>query len=155
MELFKANLNAGWIFFKLAASFFAVISVVLLFISILPLANPPFPVDYSLVILDAGGNILRVFLNDREQYHLPPEGLTAKEGAPDMLPLKLKTAVLLYEDKYFYHHAGVNPLAVFRALGQNLLAGKRISGASTITMQVARLMGNRARTLPSKLLESL
>jgi penicillin-binding protein 1C len=158
MALFKAkktNLDAGWMFFKLAISFLTVIPIVLLFIIIIPLDNPPFPVDYSLLILDEKGNILRVFLNNREQYHLPPEGLTAGEGASDILPLKLKRAVLLYEDKNFYHHAGINPGAVFRALGQNLLAGKRISGASTITMQVARLMGNRARTLPSKMLESL
>ncbi|RMH99945.1 MAG: penicillin-binding protein 1C, partial [Calditrichaeota bacterium] len=110
--------------------------------------SPPFPADYSTVILDEQGEILRVFLNRREQWHLPPRG-----DLP--LPEKLKVAVLTYEDRYFFYHPGINPAAVARALWQNLTSGKVISGASTITMQVARLMRPKPRTLPNKLLEML
>ncbi|MAY87710.1 MAG: penicillin-binding protein 1C [Pseudooceanicola sp.] len=45
-----------------------------------------------------------------------------------------------YEDKRFWQHAGVDPLALLRAAGQALLNGRAVSGGSTLTMQVARLL---------------
>ncbi|NHK27046.1 penicillin-binding protein 1C [Parvularcula flava] len=61
--------------------------------------------------------------------------------------------LIAIEDKRFYDHAGVDPLAVFRATGSLIRHGEVVSGASTITMQTARLLEPRPRTIPSKLIE--
>lgn len=68
-------------------------------------------------------------------------------------PLLIKTT-LCYEDRFFYYHPGINPVSVFRAIFQNLKAGKIVSGASTITMQLARIAEPKRRTIISKLAES-
>src|SRR5690606_31994476 len=66
---------------------------------------------------------------------------------------ELSKAILYKEDKYFYYHPGVNPLAICRAVYSNIKSRKRISGASTITMQVARMMAPKKRTYVNKLIE--
>lgn len=109
------------------------------------LPSPLFKPDYSTVVLDENGKFLRVFINEREQWALPPDG--------DKIPDKLKEAVLNYEDKRFYDHHGIDPLALVRAFYQNLREMDKISGASTITMQVARLTRPKARTIVNKLIE--
>src|SRR5262249_6130740 len=55
------------------------------------------------------------------------------------VPEKYERSLLQYEDKRFQHHIGVDPLALARAARLNVLHGRTVSGASTITMQVARL----------------
>jgi penicillin-binding protein 1C len=55
----------------------------------------------------------------------------------DQMPKRLPNAVILYEDRWFYRHPGVNPVALARAAARNGLGGRRF-GASTITMQLAR-----------------
>lgn len=111
-----------------------------------PVPDPLFPDDYSAVVLDADGKLLRVFLNARQQWILPPD-----PGRP--VPAKLRRAVLAYEDRAFYRHHGVSFRALVRALATNLTRRRVASGASTITMQVARLARPKPRTLPNKLLE--
>ncbi len=118
----------------------------------LVLASPwpatTFPADYSTVVTGSRGELLRVFLNEREQWHLPPQ--------PDQtVPVPLLQCVVHFEDRRFFGHPGIDPLAVMRAAGQNLRAGRTISGASTLTMQVARLLHPRPRTLVTKLLEAV
>ncbi|MEJ2543071.1 MAG: penicillin-binding protein 1C [Calditrichaceae bacterium] len=115
---------------------------------IVPLPHPLFINDYSTVILDRNDQILRVFLNDAEQWHFPPD-------AEQQIPHKLKLAVLEYEDQHFYNHPGINPVAIIRALYQNITTGEVVSGASTLTMQVARLMNPKERTYFNKFLEIL
>lgn len=127
----------------------------LLFYRLIPLPTPLFPNDYSTVILGDPSTdgthkfpILRVFLNRDEQWCLPPN--------PDLkIPDKLKTTVLFFEDQYFYYHPGVNPGAVVRAFWQNFNSEKRVSGASTITMQVARLFNPKSRNYVHKMQEIL
>ncbi|MFH2094014.1 MAG: penicillin-binding protein 1C [Pseudomonadota bacterium] len=98
--------------------------------------------------------------------------VTAKDGTPlrafadntgiwryparlnEISPLYL-TALINYEDRWFYHHPGVNPFAFIRALGQNLLSGRIVSGGSTLTMQVARLLHPGNRTLTGKAYQML
>ncbi len=65
----------------------------------------------------------------------------------------LRKSIIFKEDKYFYYHPGINIIAVFRALFNNILQQKRTSGASTITMQVARLLDPKQRTYWNKLVE--
>ena len=64
----------------------------------------------------------------------------------------IKKIVLAYEDQHFEQHFGINPFAIVRALWFNLTNQKTI-GASTITMQVARMMHNKPRTLRQKIIE--
>lgn len=99
-------------------------------------------------MLDKDGKILRLFLSRAEQWCFPPDSSA-------IIPGKLKQAVLFFEDKYFYYHPGVNFVSVLRAISQNLRAGAVVSGASTITMQTARLMKPKSRTVWHKLLEML
>lgn len=65
----------------------------------------------------------------------------------------LKEAILFKEDKYFYYHPGINPVSIFRAFTNNIFSGRRTSGASTITMQVARMLSPKERTYGNKIVE--
>ena len=76
-----------------------------------------------------------------------------KTELDEISPLILKT-IIAKEDKYFYSHPGVNPAAIGRAAVRNLLRLKRTSGASTITMQVARALEPGKRNIWSKMRES-
>ncbi|AJO81626.1 penicillin-binding protein 1C [Pseudomonas sp. MRSN 12121] len=60
-------------------------------------------------------------------------------------------ALLTYEDRWFYSHPGVNPMALVRAAWQNLAGGRVLSGGSTLSMQVARLLDPHSRTWHGKL----
>lgn len=62
--------------------------------------------------------------------------------------------LLLQEDQHFYQHPGINPLAIARAAFDNLINGRVVSGASTITMQLARMLERRERTLIAKTIEA-
>ncbi|MBD9657931.1 peptidoglycan glycosyltransferase PbpC [Pantoea sp. PNT03] len=63
-------------------------------------------------------------------------------------------ALLTYEDRWFWHHPGINPMAIVRAVGQNVLHHGVVSGGSTLTMQVARLIDPQPRTLRGKVVQA-
>ena len=74
----------------------------------------------------------------------------------DSVPYKFRVAITTYEDKRFYRHFGVDPLALGRAVRQNLASGRVASGASTLTMQTIRLSrGRKARTFREKIVEAV
>ncbi len=73
---------------------------------------------------------------------------------PWVLPMRLAVATRETEDRRFFEHPGVSPSSLARALQQNLSNRRRISGASTIAMQVARMQSGRARHIISKLQEA-
>jgi len=75
-----------------------------------------------------------------------------RAAADDVAPVLLQTLVTT-EDRHFWHHPGVNPLSLLRASVQDLRAGRIVSGGSTLTMQAARLLEPRPRTVRSKLIE--
>ncbi len=75
-----------------------------------------------------------------------------RASADDVAPVLLDTLVAT-EDRHFWHHPGVNPLALMRASWQDFRAGRIVSGGSTLTMQAARLLEPRPRTVRSKLIE--
>jgi penicillin-binding protein 1C len=75
-----------------------------------------------------------------------------RTAADDVAPILLQTLVRT-EDRQFWHHPGVNPFALLRASFQDLRAGRIVSGGSTLTMQAARLLEPRPRTVRSKLIE--
>lgn len=93
--------------------------------------------QYSTRFYDRRGNLL---------YILPlEEGLHREWLDLESMPKLLVETFIEAEDKSFYHHHGVDFKAIFRAAGQNLQSKKRISGASTISMQVARLIVPRKK----------
>ena len=71
------------------------------------------------------------------------------------IPRLLAAAALAAEDRWFHWHPGVNPLALLRAAAQDLVAGRVVSGGSTITMQLARLLRPAKRGLAAKLREAV
>jgi len=96
-------------------------------------------------VLDREGHILRLFLDGKGRRAMRlPEG--------EMPPPVVK-AFVAAEDQRFWEHPGVDAVAVLRAAGQNLAAGRIVSGASTITMQLARLAYPGARTFRRKTVE--
>ena len=109
------------------------------------LPRPLFDDPYSTVLLDRNGELLGARIADDGQWRFP---------TVDSLPMKYKKAAILFEDRYFYYHPGVNPLSLLRALLQNLKKGEIVSGGSTLTMQVIRLSRKgKARTIPEKIIE--
>jgi penicillin-binding protein 1C len=73
----------------------------------------------------------------------------------EQVPGALVGAILAAEDSRFYLHPGVDPVALARAVVQNLRAGRIVSGGSTLTQQLARLVWSRPRTLAGKAAEAL
>ncbi len=72
------------------------------------------------------------------------------------LPKNLINAFLATEDRDFYKHFGVNPIAIFRAFLKNIAAGKVVQGGSTITQQLSKRLFTRSeRTLKRKILETI
>ncbi|MBE0533777.1 MAG: penicillin-binding protein 1C [Rhodospirillales bacterium] len=115
---------------------------------VLDAAHPPAMARYldrSQRVLDAEGGLLRAFATADGSWRF-----AARVDDVDPLYLAMLTA---YEDKRFFHHPGVDPLAVARAAWQWAVSGKPVSGASTLTMQTVRLLEPRPRTLASKLIE--
>jgi penicillin-binding protein 1C len=84
----------------------------------------------------------------------PDEKWRLKVAVKDVDPLYLNM-LIEREDRFFWHHSGVNPCALLRAGYQRLRQGKIISGGSTLTMQVARLLEPRPRSLKAKSIEIL
>jgi len=100
---------------------------------------------YSTVITASDGSVINAFLSSDDKWRMKLE--------VDEINPVLKKAVLLKEDRYFYYHPGVNPVAIVRAAFNNITQNKKTSGASTITMQVARLLYPKRRTYFNKLTE--
>lgn len=120
--------------------------VTVFFFSFLHILFPlPDDIEYSTTITDRKGNLLHAFLtkDDKWRMHVSLE---------DISPL-LRRTIVYKEDKYFYRHFGVNPFAITRAFVNNLFQRKHTSGASTITMQVARALERKPRNYFNKLTE--
>ncbi len=107
---------------------------------------PPAP-RYSPIVLAADGTVLHAFLNPTQKWRMKTE---LSEITP-----ALQQAIINKEDRYFRYHFGVNPLAIMQAAGRNIFKSGRTTGASTITMQVARLLEPKERTFGNKLKEML
>lgn len=122
-----------------------VLALVLLFFVLSWIFPLPDKIEYSTVITDNKGEIIHAYLTRDEKWRLKTE-------LNEISPLLRKT-IIAKEDKYFYHHPGINPVSVARAFIKNILRMKRTSGASTISMQVARALEPRKRNIPGKIIE--
>ena len=99
--------------------------------------------DQARVVLAEDGTPLWRFADANGVWRYP---VATDEVSPYYLD-----ALLTYEDRWFYQHPGVNPLALVRATWQNLSGARVVSGGSTLSMQVARLLDPHSRTLHGKL----
>jgi penicillin-binding protein 1C len=103
---------------------------------------------YSRAFFDKNNQLLRLTLASDQRYRLYVK-------LDDVAPA-LKEATLEYEDQGFYHHPGIDPVALFRAVWSTYITGERRIGGSTITMQVARLRwGLNSRSISGKILQIL
>jgi penicillin-binding protein 1C len=125
----------------------AFVLVSFLAVALFPLDSHQLHKPPSQAIYDQDGKLLRAFLSPDEKWRMP---CTLDEVSP-----YLQKALITVEDRYFRYHPGVNPWALGRAAYLNLKHGRVISGGSTITMQVARMMEHRKRTVFSKLVEMM
>ena len=98
------------------------------------------------VVVAEDGTPLWRFADKQGVWRYP---VTLEEVSPDYIQ-----ALLTYEDRWFWHHPGINPMAIVRAIGQNLLHHGIVSGGSTLTMQVARLIDPQPRTLTGKMIQA-
>jgi len=138
--------------FKLEGSFlhivrkYKIISLLIVLFGLfflVPVAH--FKVPYSTVIEASDGSLLGAKIATDGQWRFPPQ---------DTLPEKFKKCIVHFEDRKFYFHPGINPFAIGRAVVQNFRAGKVVSGASTLSMQVVRLSRKtKSRSFSEKLIE--
>ena len=105
-----------------------------------------FLVPYSTIVEDRHGELLGARIADDGQWRFPPG---------NTVPHKMEICLLRFEDRYFYRHWGVNPLAMGRAFYQNMKEKRIVSGGSTITMQTIRLARNKPRTWCEKFVEAI
>ncbi|MDD2560249.1 MAG: transglycosylase domain-containing protein [Bacteroidales bacterium] len=121
-----------------------VLLLVVLFL-LIPLTK--FKDPCSTVVYAANRELLGARIAADGQWRFAPEA---------EVPENYAKALMLYEDRYFYYHPGINPISLGRAFVQNIKAGQIVSGGSTLSMQVARMSRkNPPRTLSGKLLEIL
>ena len=103
-------------------------------------------VSYSTVVESTEGALLGARIAADEQWRFPP---------CDTVPERYATALVQFEDRAFWWHPGVNPVALVRAAADNIRAGHVVSGGSTLTMQVIRLSRQKERTLWQKAIEAV
>lgn len=114
------------------AAVLALFGLVVLLDRLFPPPIPDLNQDAATVVLARDGTPLRAFANAEGVWRYP---VRLEEVSPRYLE-----ALRGYEDRWFAYHPGFNPLAFARAMGQALWHGEIVSGGSTLTMQVARMI---------------
>ena len=138
---------------KIAAGAFAAAALagtaaLALYVRSLPPLDLSAASNRSTVVLDREGKLLRPFLTTDGRWKLPVNN--------DDVDPRYLAMLKAYEDKRFDAHSGIDPLGMLRAAGQMLRHGRVVSGGSTLTMQVARLLEPRdERTLTAKLRQAV
>ncbi|MCC8379038.1 peptidoglycan glycosyltransferase PbpC [Xenorhabdus sp. PB30.3] len=128
--------------------FQVILAILLILPTTLWLADKIWPlplkdVTAARVVVGADGSPLWRFADSEGVWRYP---VTLEQVSPEYIQ-----ALLTYEDRWFYQHPGVNPISLLRAAWQDIRAGKIVSGGSTISMQVARLIDPHSRTFSGKL----
>ena len=130
-------------FIKFLALFLALmVAIFLILDQIYPLNLDALKKDEAKILLDKNGEIINMKLSSDGIWRFHEQSF----------PNSLKQCVVLFEDRYFYYHFGVNFASIFRAFFHNLRSDNRI-GASTITMQVARMLEPSDRSYKNKIRE--
>jgi len=141
--------------FKLKLALGSIGLILVLLMATLKLADLLLPINeqvhssarFSRIILDEHGRLLRAFADESGVWRHP---ITLPQVSSNYIE-----ALLTYEDRWFWWHPGVNPVAVLRAAWQNFSCGCVVSGGSTITMQVARIFHPHSKTVLGKLSQVL
>lgn len=128
--LFSVVLTAGFLCF-LAVDFF------------FPMAKATELKKFSQLVVDKNGRPLRAFADNQGVWRYPTKHSQVSEN--------YLQALINYEDREFWRHHGINPFSLLRAVGQLVTNGKAISGGSTLTMQVARILEPHSKSIPGKL----
>jgi penicillin-binding protein 1C len=131
---------------RLAAAALVLLAVALVLDRLFPLPLPDGR-GGSTVVLARDGTPLRAFPDDDGVWRYPV-------AIEDVSPLYVQ-ALLTYEDRWFWRHPGVNPLALARAFAQWIAHGRLVSGGSTLTMQVARILDGTPHSAAGKLRQIL
>ena len=130
-------------FLKFLALFLALmVAIFLILDQIYPLNLDALKKDEAKILLDKNGEIINMKLSSDGIWRFHEQSF----------PNSLKQCVILFEDRYFYYHFGVNFASIFRAFFHNLRSDNCI-GASTITMQVARMLEPSDRSYKNKIRE--
>ena len=130
-------------FLKFLALFLALmVAIFLILDQIYPLNLDALKKDEAKILLDKNGEIINMKLSSDGIWRFHEQSF----------PNSLKQCVILFEDRYFYYHFGVNFASIFRAFFHNIKSDNRI-GASTITMQVARMLEPGDRSYKNKIKE--
>ncbi|MEW5818318.1 MAG: transglycosylase domain-containing protein, partial [Spirochaetota bacterium] len=134
---------------KIAVSILSVIIIVRLFLMWIPYPDLKRFLNrqYSLQIHDRNGELLEI---------VPLEDGIRREYTPlKDIPVFIQQVFIKSEDRRFYYHPGIDPIALIRSVFRNLTAGRILTGGSTITMQLARIVSPRASSIPGKVVEML
>jgi len=121
-----------------------VVFLILLLIFLFSLPSKLFVSPTSYVVEASNGDLLSASIAKDGQWRFP---------VADTIPEKFAQCLVAFEDKRFYYHPGVDPIAMARAMRQNFKAKSVVSGGSTISMQVIRLSRRESRTVWQKLIE--
>ena len=144
MPLTDFNIPSKWIQLGLSATIISALSLLLSFeLNPLPARLEE---SHSPILLYDDGSVAHI--------QLSPDDRWRTEADLDRIDQAYIHALLTIEDERFYWHAGFDPLSITRALIQNIVSGEIISGASTLTMQLVRIVEPRPRTYRSKIIET-
>ena len=134
---------------KVSLLFLLLLSIIAVVLDrVFPLKQPFAPNgQFATTVLDSSGRPLRAFADS--------QGVWRHRVSLAQVSNLYIQALLNYEDRYFYYHFGINPMAILRAIWLNLTHGRMISGGSTLSMQVARLLHPHSRTIAGKLYQML
>ena len=128
--LFLTILTMGFVFFSVLDFFYP-----------MPIAKEL--KKFSQIVVDKHGRPLRAFADKQGVWRYPTSYSKVSSNYVE--------ALINYEDRAFWQHSGINSFSLFRAVGQMLVNGRTISGGSTITMQVARILEPHSKSVPGKL----
>lgn len=117
--------------YRLLVISFWLVALMLLTLSFAPLPKSLTQTPYANILLGRDGRLLGARIAKDQQWRFAPV---------EQVPEKYRQALLLFEDRRFYSHPGLDPLALARAILGNLRSGRVTSGGSTLTMQLARLL---------------
>ncbi len=137
---------------KIIATFFLIGLITYAWLAWAPLPQSLFNKNYARILLSDDNRLLGAQIASDHQWRFAPV---------EELPDKYRQSLLLFEDRHYYYHPGVDPLAVARALIANIRRGHVVSGGSTISMQLARMLRQESldvappRNLTSKMIEAM
>lgn len=141
MSLGNKNTRKAYLIILLFGLLYFSIFLVFIF----SLSSDLFEDPYSTVLLDRNGEILGASIADDGQWRFPES---------ENLHENYILCLTQFEDKRFYHHPGIDPIALARAFYLNIKHGKTVSGGSTLSMQTIRLSRkNKSRTYFEKVIE--